>query len=51
VPYDEKLIQTTILIWEPHFGRPISAPEAEEMLDNAVGFFSLLLEWEKKANG
>lgn len=41
-----ELIQGTIRFWEGRLGRQISPEEAREMIENVVGFFSLLAEWE-----
>jgi hypothetical protein len=40
------LIQDTIRFWEGRFGRQVTPEEAREMIENVVGYFSLLAEWD-----
>ena len=41
-----ELIQDTIRFWEGRSGRQVSPEEAREMIENVVGYFSLLAEWD-----
>ena len=41
-----ELIQDTIRFWEGRLGSQVSPEEAREMIENVVGYFSLLSEWE-----
>ena len=51
-PYSEKLIQSTLDFWGPKYaetkGEQITKDDAEEILRNLDGFFSILLEVDEK---
>ena len=40
-----ELIQKTLALWQPRTSRQLTEEDAEQMLDNAVGVFRLLLQW------
>jgi len=46
-----KLIQETVSFWEKRYGRQVSLEEAREMIDNIVGFFKTLSEWDSSDGG
>jgi len=46
--YSQDLIQKTRELLEPKYGRPLSEGEVEEALDNSVGFFEILIDWDLK---
>jgi hypothetical protein len=41
-----ELLDDTIAIWQPRASRRLTREDAREILDNLVGFFSLLHQWE-----
>lgn len=47
---DETFLEKTITEWQPHDSKPLLKEDTEEIIENTVGFFSLLMDWEKKAN-
>ncbi len=50
-PYSEKLIQSTLDFWGPRYaakGEQLTKADAEEILRNLDGYFSLLIELDKK---
>ena len=47
---DKSLIDQTISEWQPSSYKEMTAQDAEEIINDIVGFFSLLLEWEKKSD-
>ncbi len=48
MPSDD-LIDETIALFEPRYGRKITREEAREILANLTGFFEILLEWDREA--
>jgi hypothetical protein len=46
--YSQDLIQKTRESLEPKYGRQLSEGEVEEALDNLVGFFEILMDWDSK---
>jgi hypothetical protein len=42
------LIEHTIRIWEPRLGRRLSEEDARQILENVVGFFRVLHDWDRK---
>ena len=42
----DDLIDQTIALFEPRYGRKITREEAREILANLTGFFEILLEWD-----
>ncbi len=43
-----ELIQYTIRVWEPRLGRKLTEEDARQILENVVGFFRVLLDWDRK---
>jgi hypothetical protein len=41
-------LQQTIKIWQPRTLRELTYEDARQVTENAVGFFQVLEEWEKK---
>lgn len=39
------LIRRTLALWQPRTSRKLTEEDAEQMIDNAVGVFRLLLQW------
>ena len=39
------LIQQTLALWQPRTSRKLTEEDAQQMIDNAVGVFRLLLQW------
>jgi hypothetical protein len=44
----EDLIQHTIRVWEPRLGRTLTEEDARQILENVVGFFRVLHDWNRK---
>ncbi len=45
-PKDE-LIRRTCKVWQPRLGRDLSTEEAQRIVANVAGFFSVLSEWSQ----
>jgi hypothetical protein len=43
-----ELIQHTIQIWEPRLKRKLTTEEAREILENVVGYFQVLIKWDRE---
>ncbi|HBK90919.1 MAG TPA: hypothetical protein DDZ68_04525 [Parvularcula sp.] len=39
-------IEKALEVWQPHYARRLSQEDAREILENAVGFFRILREWQ-----
>jgi hypothetical protein len=46
-PSEEGLDQT-IKVWQPHSERTLTREDAREITTNLVGFFRVLMEWERE---
>jgi hypothetical protein len=46
--YSQALIQKTREQLEPKYGRQLSEGEVKEALDNLVGYFKILMDWDSK---
>jgi len=46
--YSQDLIQKTRESLEPKYGKQLSEGEIEEALDNLVGYFNILIDWDLK---
>ena len=40
------LLLKTAAFWEQRCGRPISSEDARELIENVVGYFTLLDKWD-----
>jgi hypothetical protein len=49
-PVDEKYLVETITTWQPLSTDVLNADGAKQISGNMVGLFSLLIEWDSKAN-
>lgn len=47
---DDDMLKRTKAFWEPRYGRKLSDEEAREIVENAVGFFRILEEWESRGD-
>ena len=45
--YSKEFLEKTISAWEPLTASSLSFGDAEEIIQNAVGLFSLLAEWHR----
>ncbi len=43
----QELINRTLEVWEPRFGRDLSRDEAEQIAADVSGFFSILADWSQ----
>ena len=48
---DDDLLKRTRAFWEPRYGRKLSDEEAREIVENVVGFFRILEEWNARDGG
>lgn len=39
-------IRQTIETWQPYYARHLSPEDAREILENTIGFFRILREWQ-----
>lgn len=46
----KEFLERTKQTWQPRTHRPLSDENARQILENIVGFFRILREWEKKKN-
>ena len=46
----EDLLERTIAVWAPRYGRALSRDEAGQILGNLTAFFELLMDWEAAAH-
>jgi hypothetical protein len=42
-PWGRELVQRTIELWQPYYDEPLAEESAREILENAVGFFRIVL--------
>jgi len=47
----EDLLERTIAVWAPRYGRVLSRDEAGQILGNLTAFFELLIEWDAADQG
>ena len=40
------LVRHAVAFWEQRLGRTVTAEEAREMIENVVGYFTLLAKWD-----
>ena len=43
------IISQTIVFWRERSGQEFSQEEARAMVSNVLGFFNVLVEWERRA--
>jgi hypothetical protein len=44
---NDNLINRTREVWKPRFGRYLSREDARQIVENATGFFTILIEWSR----
>ena len=49
VTYKKELLDKTIAVWQPYSKEPLTLEDSREIVHNTVGFFTLLMKWEKEA--
>ena len=47
--YSKEFMDYTIQVWQPDSKEPLTYQDAEEITDNVVGFYKLLLKWDAEA--
>jgi len=47
--HSEALIKQTLAVWQPRADRVLTEEDARQIIENTVGFFRLLHEWDKAA--
>jgi hypothetical protein len=45
----EELIKQTLAVWQPRVNHTLTEEDARQIVENAVGFFRLLQEWNLEA--
>ena len=45
---EKQFIQRTRKIWQLHADHTLTDEDARRIIENAVGFFEILWEWEKR---
>jgi len=46
----QDILNDTIAFWSERSGREISQEDAREMVANVSGFFTVLADWDRRAN-
>jgi hypothetical protein len=46
----QDIINQTIAFWRGRSGQEFSEEDAREMVANVAGFYSLLIEWERRVS-
>lgn len=46
-PIAPDFLDETIAVWQPHTERALTREDAREIIENMVGFFSVLQEWDE----
>ena len=41
--------ERTLEVWQPRTSRVLTHEDARQIIENAVGFFSVLAEWDEEA--
>ena len=47
--YSKEFLDYTIQVWQPDSKELLTYQDAEEITDNVVGFYKLLLKWDAEA--
>ena len=47
--YSQSFLEKTINTWQPYTKDTLTPEDAREIVHNTVGFFTLLMKWEKEA--
>ena len=47
--YSKELLNKTLSTWQPYSKESLTHEDAREIVHNTVGFFTLLMKWEKEA--
>ena len=47
--YSKEFLDYTIQVWQPLSKEPLTYVDAEEIIDNAAGFYVTLLRWAREA--
>ncbi len=48
-PESESFLDQTIALWQPCCTRTLDREDARQIIENAVGFFNVLAEWDDEA--
>jgi hypothetical protein len=43
----EQLVDRTLELWGPRFGRDLGREDARQIVENLIGFFAVLAEWSR----
>ena len=44
----EEFLEKTIKFWQPYSKEPLTREDAREIIQNFVGFFEVLMEWDRE---
>ena len=44
---NDNLIDRTIKTWQPRLGQDLSREDARQIVENVIGFFSILAQWSR----
>ncbi len=48
-PESKSFLDQTIALWQPRGAHMLDEEDARQIIENAVGFFSVLAEWDEEA--
>jgi len=46
--YSDEFLDETIKFWQPYYKEPLTREDAREIIQNFVGFFEVLMEWDRE---
>lgn len=46
--YSDEFLDRTIKVWQPYLKEPLTREDAREIAQNFVGFFEVLMEWDRE---
>ena len=44
----DEFLDETIRLWQPYYKEPLTREDAREIIQNFVGFFEVLMEWDRE---
>ena len=48
--YSQEFLDETIRVWQPLSKEPLTYVDAEEIIENAVGYYGTLLRWAEEGS-
>ena len=46
--FSKEFLERTVQVWQPYLKEPLSLDDAEEIANNAVGFYTFIAELDQK---